>query len=151
LRLRDGRHHGLEAARPDHHPRAVGRPEGTEEDRRRPCRAGGGPLMPAATTNEPAAASQARWDGDPILTVEHLPMRFGGLIAVNAVSLTVGRGAITASLGRNGAGRSTVFSCVTGFYKPTEGRIAMRHGAGTQADAVAALTATGHRSRANGN
>jgi len=107
--------------------------------------------MPAATTNEPAAASQARWDVDPILTVEHLTMRFGGLIAVNDLSFNVGRGDITALIGPNGAGKTTVFNCVTGFYKPTEGRIAMRHGAGTQADAVAALTATGHRSRANGN
>jgi branched-chain amino acid transport system ATP-binding protein len=66
-----------------------------------------------------------RWDTDPILTVEHLTMRFGGLIAINDLSFNVGRGDITAIIGPNGAGKTTVFNCVTGFYKPTEGRITM--------------------------
>ena len=68
------------------------------------------------------------WTQDPILTVEHLSMRFGGLIAVDDVSFTVGRKDITALIGPNGAGKTTVFNCLTGFYKPSEGRIAMRHG-----------------------
>ena len=38
------------------------------------------------------------------------------------------RGEITALIGPNGAGKTTVFNCITGFYKPTEGRIALRHG-----------------------
>ncbi|HMN87212.1 MAG TPA: ABC transporter ATP-binding protein, partial [Bauldia sp.] len=62
---------------------------------------------------------------DPILTVEHLTMRFGGLVAINDLSFSVGRKDITALIGPNGAGKTTVFNCVTGFYKPTEGRIAM--------------------------
>lgn len=68
------------------------------------------------------------WVQDPILTVEHLTMRFGGLVAVDDVSFTVGRNDITALIGPNGAGKTTVFNCLTGFYKPTEGRIAMRCG-----------------------
>ena len=69
-----------------------------------------------------------RWDVEPVMTVEHLTMRFGGLIAINDLSFDVGRGDITALIGPNGAGKTTVFNCVTGFYKPTEGRIIMRHG-----------------------
>jgi branched-chain amino acid transport system ATP-binding protein len=71
-----------------------------------------------------------RWESDPILTVEHLTMRFGGLVAINDLSFSVGRGDITALIGPNGAGKTTVFNCVTGFYKPTEGRIAMALDAG---------------------
>ena len=67
---------------------------------------------------------------DPILTVEHLTMRFGGLVAIDDLSFTVGRGDITALIGPNGAGKTTVFNCITGFYKPTEGRIAIAHRAG---------------------
>ncbi len=86
-----------------------------------------------------------RWQTDPLLVVEHLFMRFGGLIAVNDLSFTVGRGDITALIGPNGAGKTTVFNCVTGFYKPTEGRLALaRQGIADVAD-VAALTGTGSR------
>jgi branched-chain amino acid transport system ATP-binding protein len=61
--------------------------------------------------------------GDPLLTVEHLTMRFGGLIAVNDVSFTARKGEITAIIGPNGAGKTTVFNCLTGFYKPRIGRL----------------------------
>ena len=66
-----------------------------------------------------------RWRTNPLLVVEHLTMRFGGLVAVNDLSFQVGRGDITALIGPNGAGKTTVFNCVTGFYKPTEGRLAL--------------------------
>ena len=69
-----------------------------------------------------------RWKSDPILKVEHVTMRFGGLVAVNDLSFTAGRGDITALIGPNGAGKTTVFNCITGFYKPTVGRMALRHG-----------------------
>ena len=62
-----------------------------------------------------------RWQTQPLLVVEHLTMRFGGLVAVNNLSFQVGRGDITALIGPNGAGKTTCFNCVTGFYKPTEG------------------------------
>ncbi|PHP66154.1 ABC transporter [Zhengella mangrovi] len=89
-----------------------------------------------------AAGATANWDADPVLTVEHLTMRFGGLVAINDLSFNVGRGDITALIGPNGAGKTTVFNCVTGFYKPTEGRIVMRHGPGRQSEAVETLTDT---------
>jgi branched-chain amino acid transport system ATP-binding protein len=60
-----------------------------------------------------------------VLTVEHLTMRFGGLVAVSDLSFEAQRGAITALIGPNGAGKTTVFNCVTGFYKPTTGKIQM--------------------------
>ena len=65
------------------------------------------------------------WAEDPVLTVEHLTMRFDGLVAVDDLSFTVGRQDITALIGPNGAGKTTVFNCITGFYKPTEGRITL--------------------------
>ncbi|MCP1200210.1 ABC transporter ATP-binding protein [Notoacmeibacter sp. MSK16QG-6] len=84
--------------------------------------------------------SRHGWENDPLLTVENLTMRFGGLVAVDNLSFTVGRGDITALIGPNGAGKTTVFNCVTGFYKPTEGRIVMRHGPGRRDEAVEELT-----------
>jgi branched-chain amino acid transport system ATP-binding protein len=64
----------------------------------------------------------------PLLRVDHLTMRFGGLLAVSDLSFAAGRGDITALIGPNGAGKTTVFNCITGFYKPTEGRIALQTG-----------------------
>jgi branched-chain amino acid transport system ATP-binding protein len=64
----------------------------------------------------------------PLLCVEHLTMRFGGLIATHDLSFTAARGDITALIGPNGAGKTTVFNCITGFYKPSEGRIALQTG-----------------------
>jgi branched-chain amino acid transport system ATP-binding protein len=65
---------------------------------------------------------------DPVLKVEHLTMRFGGLVAVHDLSFAAERGEITALIGPNGAGKTTVFNCITGFYRPTEGRMALQHG-----------------------
>jgi branched-chain amino acid transport system ATP-binding protein len=62
---------------------------------------------------------------EPVLTVEHLKMRFGGLVAVNDLSFTCRRGDITALIGPNGAGKTTVFNCITGFYRPSEGMITL--------------------------
>jgi branched-chain amino acid transport system ATP-binding protein len=83
----------------------------------------------------------------PILRVEHLTMRFGGLVAVQDFSFTAERGAITALIGPNGAGKTTVFNCITGFYKPTEGRIALQFGAPHMWDDLDALTQSGKRGR----
>ena len=60
---------------------------------------------------------------DMILEVAGLTMRFGGLVAVDAVSFTAMRGEITALIGPNGAGKTTVFNCITGFYRPSDGAI----------------------------
>ena len=59
--------------------------------------------------------------GDDILSVDHLTMRFGGIVAVNDLSFSATRRQITALIGPNGAGKTTVFNCITGFYKPTSG------------------------------
>jgi len=67
------------------------------------------------------------WHQDPLLKVEHLTMRFGGLLAVDDVSFDVGKTDITALIGPNGAGKTTVFNCITGFYKPTEGMLRLEH------------------------
>jgi len=85
-------------------------------------------------------------DASPVLSVEHLTMRFGGLIAVQNLSFTAMRGDITALIGPNGAGKTTVFNCITGFYKPTEGRIAVRHGNSAVWDDLEAMTDRGIRS-----
>jgi branched-chain amino acid transport system ATP-binding protein len=66
----------------------------------------------------------------PLLAVEHLTMRFGGLMAVRDLSFAARRGEITAVIGPNGAGKTTVFNCITGFYRPTSGRLALTHADG---------------------
>src|SRR5579863_6406209 len=68
----------------------------------------------------------------PILTVEHLTMRFGGLVAVSDLSFAARAKEITALIGPNGAGKTTLFNCITGFYKPTVGRIALSHQNGAE-------------------
>ncbi|MGJ4883660.1 MULTISPECIES: ABC transporter ATP-binding protein [unclassified Bradyrhizobium] len=68
----------------------------------------------------------------PILALENLTMRFGGIVAVNALSFTAQRTQITALIGPNGAGKTTVFNCITGFYKPTSGVIRLTHDDGAQ-------------------
>jgi branched-chain amino acid transport system ATP-binding protein len=80
-----------------------------------------------------------------LLQVEHVSMRFGGLVAVSDLSFEVMRGDITALIGPNGAGKTTVFNCITGFYKPTSGRLAMFHGAAPTQQEVDDLTRTGRR------
>ena len=61
----------------------------------------------------------------PLLAVEHLTMRFGGLIAVDDLSFAAYRDEITAIIGPNGAGKTTVFNCLTGFYRPSAGSLAI--------------------------
>ena len=60
---------------------------------------------------------------EPLLAVERVSRRFGGLIAVNAVSLSAPAGRITALIGPNGAGKTTLFAIISGFLKPSEGSI----------------------------
>jgi branched-chain amino acid transport system ATP-binding protein len=103
-------------------------------------RSGAGPYAPTAL------ASFA-----PILRVEHLSMRFGGLVAINDLSFTARRGDITALIGPNGAGKTTVFNCITGFYKPSEGRIALQFGDPGVWEELSALTDRGVRSAARGD
>jgi len=70
--------------------------------------------------------------GDVILAIDHLTMRFGGIVAVHDLSFSAERRKITALIGPNGAGKTTVFNCITGFYKPTGGSMRLTHEAGEQ-------------------
>jgi branched-chain amino acid transport system ATP-binding protein len=90
-------------------------------------------------------AGAAARDGSTVLRVEHLTMRFGGLVAIDNLSFKVKRGTITALIGPNGAGKTTVFNCITGFYKPTEGRIALQRGDAAVWDSLDDLTDSGKR------
>ena len=90
-------------------------------------------------------AGAAARDGSTVLRVEHLTMRFGGLVAIDNLSFDVKRGTITALIGPNGAGKTTVFNCITGFYKPTEGRIALQRGDAAVWNALESLTDSGKR------
>jgi branched-chain amino acid transport system ATP-binding protein len=82
---------------------------------------------------------------DSVLRVEHLFMRFGGIVAVDDLCFDARQGEITALIGPNGAGKTTVFNCITGFYKPTAGRIALRHGTPEIWHGLDGLTAHGAR------
>lgn len=66
---------------------------------------------------------------NPLLSVNNLSMRFGGLVAVDGVSFHTRAGEITSIIGPNGAGKTTLFNCLTGFYQPTAGKITLHaHG-----------------------
>ena len=67
----------------------------------------------------------------PILAVDGLTMRFGGILAINELSFTAQRRHITALIGPNGAGKTTVFNCVTGFYRPSRGAMRLVHDDGS--------------------
>jgi branched-chain amino acid transport system ATP-binding protein len=90
--------------------------------------------------------------GEILLGVEHLTMRFGGLVAVDDLSFQARQGDITALIGPNGAGKTTVFNCITGFYKPSEGRLGLCHGNASLWSELETLTNSGKRSiaRADG-
>ena len=64
-----------------------------------------------------------RTAGTPVLEATGVTMRFGGLTAVNDVAMNVQEGEIVGLIGPNGAGKTTFFNCLTGMYKPTEGRV----------------------------
>ena len=58
-----------------------------------------------------------------VLCMENVTMQFGGVVAVNDLSLEVPEGKIVALIGPNGAGKTTAFNCITGVYQPTNGRV----------------------------
>ncbi|HEX2719915.1 MAG TPA: ATP-binding cassette domain-containing protein, partial [Candidatus Deferrimicrobium sp.] len=62
----------------------------------------------------------------PVLDVEGITKRFGGLTATEDVSFTVDPGEILSIIGPNGAGKSTLFNCITGFYRPDAGKVLFR-------------------------
>ena len=70
-----------------------------------------------------AAAPDAVPEGEPVLELDGVTMEFGGVTAMNKVSLVVRSGEIFGIIGPNGAGKTTLFNCVTGVYRPTDGDI----------------------------
>src|SRR5690606_35594302 len=62
----------------------------------------------------------------PILAVEHVEIHFGGLIAISDMSFEVREGELVSLIGPNGAGKTTAFNVITGFQKPTKGRVLFR-------------------------
>lgn len=73
-----------------------------------------------ATQTEPTTAPPA---GRQLLEASNVTMRFGGLVAVNGVDMSVGEGEIVGLIGPNGAGKTTFFNCLTGLYRPTSGQV----------------------------
>jgi branched-chain amino acid transport system ATP-binding protein len=71
------------------------------------------------------AALQMAPASDALLDVQHLTMRFGGLVAIDDVGFVARQREITGIIGPNGAGKTTLFNCITGFYKPTVGRLTL--------------------------
>ncbi len=65
----------------------------------------------------------AETDKTPVLHVENITMQFGGVVAVNNLSLDIPEGKIIALIGPNGAGKTTAFNCITGVYEPTNGLV----------------------------
>jgi branched-chain amino acid transport system ATP-binding protein len=62
----------------------------------------------------------------PILAIEHVAVHFGGLVAISDLDFHVGEGELVSLIGPNGAGKTTAFNVITGFLKPTNGRVTFR-------------------------
>jgi len=67
--------------------------------------------------------SETKLPENNVLRLDHITMQFGGVVAVNDLSVDVNRGEIVALIGPNGAGKTTAFNCITGIYEPTNGRV----------------------------
>jgi branched-chain amino acid transport system ATP-binding protein len=76
-----------------------------------------------ATTAHPQPRPGPAGDGTPILEARKVTRRFGGLVAVREVDLTVGQGQIIGLIGPNGAGKTTFFNCITGMFAPSDGDV----------------------------
>src|SRR3979490_2064047 len=73
--------------------------------------------MSTAATAKPAV---------PELSVEHVGVRFGGLVAIADLNFTVAKGETVGLIGSNGAGKTTAFNVITGFQRPSEGQVRYR-------------------------
>src|SRR6059058_1052349 len=77
----------------------------------------------------------------PLLQLDKVTIRFGGLTAVNSVDFTVNENELCGLIGPNGAGKTTVFNLITGVYPPTDGKVLFggRSIAGLRVDEIVAL------------
>src|SRR4249919_2950722 len=69
------------------------------------------------------ARPDAAMPPSPVLRVESLTLAFGGVRALSGVGFEVAAGSITAVIGPNGAGKTSLFNTISGFYRPTSGRV----------------------------
>src|SRR5262249_45883854 len=160
VRLRDGADHDLAAARADRDARPLDAPQCAPRLALRRAQEdaafarAGAPRMSVASDAAAIGGARATTAASalaPVLQVEHLSMRFGGLVAINDLSFTARRGEITALIGPNGAGKTPVFNCITGLCKPSGGRIALQFGDGAVWDELSTLTERGTRSVSRGD
>jgi branched-chain amino acid transport system ATP-binding protein len=75
------------------------------------------------TSETPSSPANGR---TPLLEVDHVTLRFGGVVALDNVDFTLYEGEILGLIGPNGAGKTTAFNAMTGVYAPTEGQIRFR-------------------------
>ncbi|MEU4481580.1 ABC transporter ATP-binding protein [Micromonospora sp. NPDC023966] len=81
------------------------------------------PEKGADTPVEPTPGETPAAGREPLLEVDHVTLRFGGVVALDDVAFTLYKGEILGLIGPNGAGKTTCFNAMTGVYRPTEGEI----------------------------
>lgn len=81
---------------------------------------------PAVPAQAEAPAVETVREREPLLEVDHVTLRFGGVVALNDVDFTLYKGEILGLIGPNGAGKTTCFNAMTGIYQPTDGQIRFR-------------------------
>lgn len=84
----------------------------------------------------PAAPAEGPGGEDLVFDVEHVTLRFGGVVSLNDVSLSMRRGEILAVIGPNGAGKTSLFNSLTGVYLPQQGQITLRGRPGAAPESV---------------
>ena len=96
--------------------------------------------------NAEAPAATQTLVGPPILSAEDVSKEFGGLVAVNQVSIDIPIGSIVSIIGPNGAGKTTFFNMLTGLYKSSSGRIVFSAGTSPTLDPTSSRS-SGSRAR----
>ena len=82
-------------------------------------------LETAATVACPGGADARSRMLEPLLAVENVVVRFGGVVALAGVSFEVARGQVCGLIGPNGSGKTTLFNCISGIYRPQQGRVVL--------------------------
>jgi branched-chain amino acid transport system ATP-binding protein len=81
---------------------------------------------PVVPTQASAPAAETLTNREPLLEVDNVTLRFGGVVALDKVDFTLYKGEILGLIGPNGAGKTTCFNAMTGIYQPSEGQIRFR-------------------------